>query len=70
MEGSLRVPFLIRWPGKIPTETKSNDIVHMVDLLLTLASAAGLEIPTDRIIDGVDQMELRSPGSRRIDRNG
>ncbi len=54
-EGSLRVPFLIRWPGKIPARQVSNDIMHMVDLLPTLASFSGGKVPRDRIIDGADQ---------------
>ena len=54
-EGSLRVPFIIRWPGKIPAEQVSNDIVHAVDLFPTLASWAGGRIPKDRTLDGVDQ---------------
>jgi arylsulfatase A-like enzyme len=58
MEGSLRVPFLMRWPGQIPPGLKSNEIVHMVDLLPTLAAASGLKMPKDRIIDGVDQLGL------------
>ncbi len=54
-EGSLRVPFLIRWPGKIPTKQVSNEIVHQIDLFPTLASFAGADVPEDRIMDGVDQ---------------
>jgi arylsulfatase len=60
MEGSLRAPFLMRWPGKIPIGRKSNEIMHIVDLLPTLASAAGLDIPNDRIIDGLDQLSFIS----------
>lgn len=55
MEGSLRTPFIIRWPGKVPANTVSNEIVHVVDLFTTLAKFAGAEIPTDRPIDGIDQ---------------
>src|SRR5208282_163335 len=33
MEGSLRVPFIIRWPGKVPADRVSNEMVHEVDLL-------------------------------------
>ena len=29
MEGSLRAPFIIRWPGKVPAGGVSNEIVHM-----------------------------------------
>jgi arylsulfatase len=58
MEGSLRAPFIIRWPGKIPPGRISNEIVHIVDCYTTLAKAGGAEIPKDRPIDGVDQMDF------------
>jgi len=54
-EGSLRVPFLIRYPGIIPARQTSNDIVHLVDVFPTLANFVGGDIPQDRILDGVDQ---------------
>ena len=57
-EGSLRVPFLIRWPGKIPAKQVSNDIVHTIDLFPTLANFVGGDIPKDRILDGVDQSDF------------
>lgn len=55
MEGSLRVPFIIRWPGKVPAGAVSNEMVHEVDMFNTLASIAGASLPVDRPIDGVDQ---------------
>ena len=36
MEGSLRVPFIIRWPGRVPAGRVSNEIVHEVDTFTTL----------------------------------
>jgi arylsulfatase len=57
-EGALRVPFLIRWPGKIPAKQVSNDIVHLVDVFPTLANFVGGDIPQDRILDGVDQSDF------------
>jgi len=54
-EGSLRVPFLIRYPNIIPAKTISNDIVHLTDVFPTLANFSGGELPQDRILDGVDQ---------------
>jgi arylsulfatase len=60
LEGSLRTPFLIRWPNKIKAGVKTDAIVHITDVLPTLASAAGLDMPTDRKIDGVNQMPLFS----------
>ncbi len=56
MEGSLRVPFIARWPGRIEAGHVSNDIVHVTDIFATLAAAAGAPVPTDRPIDGVNQM--------------
>lgn len=56
MEGSLRVPFIARWPGRIAAGRVSNEIVHVTDLFTTLAAVAGAEIPRDRPIDGVDQL--------------
>lgn len=57
-EGSLRVPFLIRWPGVIPAGQVSNEIIHQIDLFPTLAKFAGGDVPTDRVIDGADQTDF------------
>lgn len=58
MEGSLRVPFIIRWPGKVPAGRVSNEMVQITDLYTTLAKLGGAEIPTDRAVDGIDQREF------------
>jgi arylsulfatase A-like enzyme len=58
MEGALRVPLIIRWPNKIPAGKVTNEMIHVVDLLPTLAQLANLEIPKDRIIDGLDQSQF------------
>jgi len=55
LEGSLRVPFLVRWSGKVPAGAVSNEIVHEMDLFPTIAKLVGGKVPADRIIDGVDQ---------------
>ena len=56
MEGGIRTPFLIRWPGHIPAGQVSNEIVHGTDVFPTIARAVGLDVPKDRAIDGVDQL--------------
>lgn len=59
MEGGIRTPCMIRWPGHIPASQVSNEIVHQVDLFPTLAAAVGADIlPKDRAIDGVDQLRF------------
>ena len=57
MEGGIRTPCIIRWPGRIPAGRVSNEIVHEIDLFPTLAAAVGADIvPHDRAIDGVNQL--------------
>jgi len=58
LEGSLRVPFLVRWPGKIPANRVSNAIVHEMDLFATFAEVAGGEVPDDRVMDSVSQLRF------------
>ena len=70
LEGSLRVPALMRWPGKIPAGTVSNEIMHMVDVLPTLAKVAGYKVPKDRIIDGVDQLNWLKGKQKKSNREG
>jgi arylsulfatase A-like enzyme len=57
MEGGIRTPALIRWPGRIPAGRVSNEIVHQIDLFPTFEAAVGANIvPKDRAIDGVNQL--------------
>jgi arylsulfatase len=57
-EGALRVPFAIRWPGKIAPGRASDEIVHAMDLFPTFANIAGGEVPQDRIVDGIDMTDF------------
>lgn len=59
-EGGVRVDAFARWPGMIEEHAIVNDIVHVADLFTSIARFAGAtdKIPTDRIIDGVDQSAL------------
>lgn len=53
-EGGSRVPFIARWPGKIPAGGVSDGILSTMDLLPTFANLAGAVLPDDRILDGRD----------------
>ncbi|UCC85336.1 MAG: arylsulfatase [Gemmatimonadota bacterium] len=53
-EGALRVPFVVRWPGRIAAGRSSDEIVHAMDLFPTFATIAGGTVPDDRPIDGQD----------------
>ncbi|MCP3905682.1 MAG: sulfatase-like hydrolase/transferase [Planctomycetes bacterium] len=63
-EGGVRVDAFARWPGMIEADSIVGDIVHVADLFTSLARFGGAtdEIPTDRVIDGVDQSALMLEG--------
>ena len=69
-EGALRVPFAMRWPGKIKPGTSSNDVVHAMDLFPTFARIAGGKVPEDRAIDGVDQAAFFRGEAKKSAREG
>ena len=69
LEGSLRVPFIMRWPGKAPAGRVSNEIVHEMDLYATFANASGGKVPDDRVIDSVDQTAFFFGKQEKSDRD-
>ena len=70
MEGSLRVPFMLRWPGRVPAGVVTDEIVHVTDLYPTLARVVGARTPTDRPIDGVDQLDFFLGRQSKSNREG
>lgn len=52
-EGGIRVPFLARWPGKIPEGRTSGEIIGFQDLLPTFAELAEAPVP-----DGLDGLSI------------
>ena len=57
-EGGIREPGIIRWTGKIEGGRISRQVVATYDIFTTSIVVAGGQIPTDRIIDGVDLSPL------------
>ncbi|NOY42175.1 MAG: sulfatase [Planctomycetes bacterium] len=54
MEGGMRVPCIVRWPGKIAADKKSDAITTTMDLLPTFARLANITLLATREIDGYD----------------
>lgn len=52
-EGGVRVPLMVRWPGKISAGNTSNAIVNNIDLYPTLLELAGVPLPRNHVIDGL-----------------
>ncbi len=53
-EGGLREPAIAWWPGKIQSGVVNHELVSAMDLFNTSLALAGLPVPSDRAIDGVD----------------
>jgi arylsulfatase A-like enzyme len=65
-EGGLRVPLMVSWPGRIPANSRHQGPAAHIDLMPTLASAAGASLPAGVDIDGVDLMPFAT-GARGPD---
>lgn len=55
-EGGHRVPFIARWPGKIPAGQVSQQLTNTTDLFATVASVVGFELPDDVAVDSFDML--------------
>jgi len=53
-EGGHRVPGIVHWSGKIKPGTISSELINGTDWMPTVCKAAGVAMPSDRTIDGVD----------------
>ena len=58
-DGGIREPTLMRWPGKIPAGSVCREVAATIDILPTLATLTGAEMP-ERKIDGLDIWPLMS----------
>jgi arylsulfatase A-like enzyme len=57
-EGGIHVPFIVRWPGKLPKGTVCDEPVISLDILPTICAAVGAKLPGDRVYDGKDMLPL------------
>jgi arylsulfatase A-like enzyme len=65
-EGGMRVPCIMRWPGKIPSGSVNHELATTMDFLPTISRLSGIHAPEDRVIDGKDIWPLMSgePGAK------
>ncbi len=57
-EGGMRVPGIAWWPKTIPAGVTQQEMACSMDLFTTSLKLAGAELPTDRVIDGVDILPM------------
>ena len=57
-EGGHRVPFIVRWPGRIPAGQISNQLTNTTDIMATLASVVGYQLAEDDAVDSFDMLPV------------
>jgi len=60
MEGGMRIPTIVRWPGQVPAGTTCDELCTLMDWLPTFSRRASIPVPQDRKIDGHDLWPLLS----------
>jgi arylsulfatase A-like enzyme len=66
-DGGQRVPFLARWPGRIPAGVTCPGVASVMDILPTVANLCGATLPA-KPLDGIDIMPLLAAQKRELDR--
>ncbi|RYG65801.1 DUF229 domain-containing protein, partial [bacterium] len=56
-EGGIRVPGVIRWPGKVPSGVESHEVISTIDLFPTLLAAAGAAPEPAWKVDGANVLD-------------
>ncbi|MCR9295528.1 MAG: arylsulfatase [bacterium] len=62
-EGGHRVPFVVRWPGVVQAGSVSDGLISQIDLMATIASIAGYQLPDNAAEDSHDQLPLLTGGN-------
>ncbi len=66
-EGGIRVPLIVRWPGRVPAGVTNSTVVGCVDLFPTILEAVGAAPPPGQAVDGVSFLPALVEG-RRLER--
>lgn len=53
-EGGIRVPCIVRWPGRLPAGVTSHQVTLLFDLTASMLRAGGAKPPAGRTLDGID----------------
>ena len=76
LEGGIRVPYIVSWPGHLPAGRVDNRQVSSLDIVPTAAALAHAKLPSDRVYDGVNLLpyltgvDQAAPNPKLYWRNG
>ncbi|MBY0497526.1 MAG: sulfatase-like hydrolase/transferase [Cyanobacteria bacterium] len=62
-EGGIRVPAIMRWPGRVPAGAVTRQVGITMDLTATMLAAAGAAVPPGARLEGVDLLPLIRAGA-------
>jgi arylsulfatase A-like enzyme len=65
-DGGLRVPCIVRWPGRVPRGEVREQMAANIDIFATVAAAAGVPLPADRTIDGRNLLPILAPNGATL----
>ncbi|MCF7789083.1 MAG: sulfatase [Prosthecobacter sp.] len=67
-EGGIRVPCLMRWPGKLPKGKVTSQMAITMDLHATFLAVAGVTAPAPKPLDGINLLPLITGDSKPVER--
>ena len=67
-EGGIRVPAILRWPGRVPAGAVTRQVGITMDLTATILAAAGAAVPAEAKLDGVNLLPLIAAGATPLPR--
>jgi len=68
-EGGIRVPLILRWPGRLPANATSTQVAITMDLTASILSATGAAVPNTYRLEGIDLLPSLSGRSPIVERN-
>jgi len=68
-DGGHRVPFIVSWSGKVPKGSVCHELVSQIDVMATIASIVGYELPADQAEDSHDLQPLITGATKKGSRS-
>jgi arylsulfatase A-like enzyme len=67
-EGGIRVPAVVRWPGRVPAGVVSTQVGITMDLSASILAAAGANLPAEARLEGINLWPLLEKGAKPASR--
>jgi arylsulfatase A-like enzyme len=67
-EGGIRVPTLLRWPGRLPAGRVSGQVGITMDLSASIVAAAGVAVPANARLEGIDLIPILAGRAPEVER--